>query len=241
MCGFLSLSLTLAAPHHTQIYSCEKRIERKVTSKSCSSGFISQNVLAACSFDMIFQYVAVGWEGSASDARVLRWATEEGGFQVPNGRYYLADSGYANSSKFLCPYRNHDYHLAQFNRRPIASRYSCPEELYNHRHAQLRNVIERTFGVLKMRFKILKCMPNYKYRKQTLIVMACCILHNFIKMENQPDFILDASANLVFSQNNASSVGLDEIPTANGANAGDITRTNIKTLYGEAGDVQTSK
>ncbi|KAJ4747225.1 nuclease [Rhynchospora pubera] len=118
---------------HIQAVVKKKKMERFRNRK----GFLSQNVLVACSFDMIFQYVAVGWKGSAADSRVLRWAIEEGGFNVPNGRYYLADSGYANSSKFLCPYRNNNYHLAQFNRRPISSCYTCPEELYNHRHAQL--------------------------------------------------------------------------------------------------------
>ncbi|XP_058078634.1 uncharacterized protein LOC131226960, partial [Magnolia sinica] len=34
-------------------------------------GFISQNVLASYSFDLTFQYVLTGWEGSASDSRIL--------------------------------------------------------------------------------------------------------------------------------------------------------------------------
>ncbi|XP_026408094.1 uncharacterized protein LOC113303285 [Papaver somniferum] len=32
-------------------------------------GFISQNVLVACSFDLQFHYVLAGWEGSAHDGR----------------------------------------------------------------------------------------------------------------------------------------------------------------------------
>lgn len=31
----------------------------------------TQNILAACSFDLKFTYVLAGWEGSASDSRVL--------------------------------------------------------------------------------------------------------------------------------------------------------------------------
>ena len=31
----------------------------------------TQNVLAACSFDLKFTYVLLGWEGSASDSRIL--------------------------------------------------------------------------------------------------------------------------------------------------------------------------
>ncbi|GMP41663.1 hypothetical protein CsSME_00011682 [Camellia sinensis var. sinensis] len=40
-------------------------------------------------------------------------------------------------------------------------RYHGPKELFNHRHSSLRNVIERTFGVLKQRFPLLKHMPRY--------------------------------------------------------------------------------
>ncbi|KAJ4764011.1 DDE family endonuclease [Rhynchospora pubera] len=161
--------------------------------------------------------------------RGLRWAVEEGGFDVPNGRYYLADSGYANTSKFICPFRNHNYHLAQFNRQPISSRYTVPEELYNHRHAQLRNVIERTFGVLKIRFKILDRMPAYKFRKQGLVVMACCIIHNFIKLQNAPDLFLDRSRNVaVPNDSNENLEPIEEISRGNESSAGEIIRNNIK-------------
>ncbi|XP_042487724.1 uncharacterized protein LOC122067929 [Macadamia integrifolia] len=34
-------------------------------------GDISQNILAACDFDMKYTYILSGWEGSASDARIL--------------------------------------------------------------------------------------------------------------------------------------------------------------------------
>ena len=35
-------------------------------------GLLSQNILAACSFDMKFTYILAGWEGSAHDSRVLQ-------------------------------------------------------------------------------------------------------------------------------------------------------------------------
>ncbi|KAK1275366.1 hypothetical protein QJS04_geneDACA000815 [Acorus gramineus] len=88
--------------------------KNKATRYRNRKGWISQNVMAACSFDLQFQYVAVGWEGSTADMRVLRWALESGGFSVPEGKYYLVDSGYANTDKFLAPYRSHRYHLSEF-------------------------------------------------------------------------------------------------------------------------------
>ena len=35
-------------------------------------GSLSQNVLAACTFDLQFIFIYPGWEGSASDSRVLQ-------------------------------------------------------------------------------------------------------------------------------------------------------------------------
>ncbi|CAN0857902.1 hypothetical protein LINGRAHAP2_LOCUS6982 [Linum grandiflorum] len=50
------------------------------------NGLLSQNVLAACSFDLKFHYVLAGWEGSASDLRVLNSAlTRRNKLQVPEG------------------------------------------------------------------------------------------------------------------------------------------------------------
>ena len=47
-------------------------------------GTISQNVLAACNFDLQFMYVLSGWEGSAHDSRVLNDAlTRRNGLKVP--------------------------------------------------------------------------------------------------------------------------------------------------------------
>jgi hypothetical protein len=37
-------------------------------------GTLSQNVMLACNFDLNFTFIPFGWEGSASDARVLRSA-----------------------------------------------------------------------------------------------------------------------------------------------------------------------
>ena len=47
-------------------------------------GNLSQNVVAACSFDMLFTYILAGWEGSTYDARVLRHAlSDAGAFEMP--------------------------------------------------------------------------------------------------------------------------------------------------------------
>jgi DDE superfamily endonuclease len=100
-------------------------------------GFMSQNVLAAVDFDMNFVYVFAGWEGAGHDNLFLRGAISRGNFDVPSDKYYLADLGYANTRNFITPYRNHPYHLRRFDELPKSRRYRCPEDFYNHKHAQL--------------------------------------------------------------------------------------------------------
>jgi hypothetical protein len=67
-------------------------------------GWPSQNVLAACTFDLKFVDVLAGWEGSASDAGIFSDAVCKD-FKIPEGKYYLGDAGYALNSKCLTPYR----------------------------------------------------------------------------------------------------------------------------------------
>uniref|UniRef100_A0A8I6XM33 DDE Tnp4 domain-containing protein n=1 Tax=Hordeum vulgare subsp. vulgare TaxID=112509 RepID=A0A8I6XM33_HORVV len=69
--------------------------------------------MVACDFDLNFTFISCGWEGSATDARVLHSALNRG-FKVPKGMFYLVDGGYANTTYFLAPYRGVRYHLKEF-------------------------------------------------------------------------------------------------------------------------------
>jgi len=71
---------------------------------------ISQNVLGVVNFDMTFQYILAGWEGSAHDGRVLRDAKMKG-LPCPFGKFYLGDAAYALTRQCLTPYRGIRYHL----------------------------------------------------------------------------------------------------------------------------------
>jgi hypothetical protein len=61
------------------------------------------------------------------------------------------------------------------------------KELFNLRHAQARNVIERIFGVLKQRFRILLLPPHYPLDFQPRIPTALCALQNFIQEINRDE------------------------------------------------------
>ncbi|KAL5762226.1 hypothetical protein ACOSP7_018490 [Xanthoceras sorbifolium] len=139
-----------------------------------------------CNFDLEFIYVLSGWEGSAHDSKVLSDAlSRRNGLKVPQGKYFLVDCGFPNRCQFLAPFRGVRYHLQDFNgqgRHPENA-----NELFNLRHASLRNVIERIFGIFKSRFTIFKTAPLFPYKTQAELVLACAGLHNFLRKECRSD------------------------------------------------------
>jgi hypothetical protein len=95
-------------------------------------------------------------------------------FHVCAGKYYLVDSGYPNRKGYLAPYKGQKYHISEWQ--PIGSK-----EVFNYAHSSLRNVIERLFGVLKMKWRVLLSLPSFSLTKQSKIIIACMTLHNFIR------------------------------------------------------------
>jgi hypothetical protein len=126
---------------------------------------ITTNVLGVCDRQMKFLYVLAGWEGSASDSRILCDAmSREDSFVVPSGKYYLVDAGYTNGPGFRAPYRSTRYHLNEWAIQ--GNNPSTARELFNLRHATARNVIERTFVLLKMRWAILRTSSYFDLENQ---------------------------------------------------------------------------
>ncbi|KAG5016968.1 hypothetical protein JHK85_023104 [Glycine max] len=149
---------------------------------------ISTNVLVACGPDLRFIYVLPGWEGSAGDSRVLRDALRrQNKLEIPTGKYFLVDAGYTNGPGFLAPYRGTRYHLNEW----IGNTPQSYKELFNLRHASARNAIERSFGILKKRWSILRTPSFFDIKTQIRIINACFVLHNFIRDEQQTDQLLE--------------------------------------------------
>jgi hypothetical protein len=83
-------------------------------------GFISQNCLFICDFDLKFIYTLTGWEGSATDARIWEDArTNYDSLNIPPGKYFLADAGFPSCDELLVPYRGVRYHLAEWGRASV--------------------------------------------------------------------------------------------------------------------------
>ncbi|KAH9688209.1 DDE Tnp4 domain-containing protein [Citrus sinensis] len=153
-------------------------------------GIPTQNVMAACDFNMCFTFAWAGWEGTAHDTRIFLEALRRENLHFPHpptGKYYLVDAGYPHMTGYLGPYKGERYHLPDFRR---GSQPRGKKEIFNHAHSSLRCTIERTFGVWKNRWKILRQMPSFPFSKQVKIVIASMVLHNFIRRyaDNDQEF-----------------------------------------------------
>ena len=84
------------------------------------------------------------------------------------GKYYLGDAGYTNGPGFLTPFRSTRYHLKEWV--SSAQQPKSDEELYNLRHSRARNVVERTFGLWKKRFAILRTASFFDIEDQVTYV-----------------------------------------------------------------------
>jgi hypothetical protein len=69
------------------------------------------------------------------------------------------------------------YHLSEYG---LRNRPTNAREMFNPRHSSLRVAIERAFGALKNRFRILDNKPFHPFKTQVKLVLAFCILHNWI-------------------------------------------------------------
>ncbi|KAJ1204244.1 hypothetical protein NDU88_008025 [Pleurodeles waltl] len=136
----------------------------------------SMNVQVVCLADQYISHLNAKFPGSVHDAYVMRnssipYVMEQLQRQCV---WLIGDSGYPNLTWLLTPVRNPR---------------TRAEERYNEAHGRTRRVIERTFGLLKARFRCLHMTGGslmYSPKKVCHIIVACCMLHNLALRRQVP-------------------------------------------------------
>ena len=95
----------------------------------------------------------------------------------------------------MSPYLSVRYHLKEFSDRPPKN----AQELFHLRHSSLRTTIERGFGILKKRFRVLDAKSFWSFETQVKVVLACCVVHNHIMGVEPNDHIMEDAMNQVES------------------------------------------
>lgn len=138
-------------------------------------GYFSLNVQMVCDANLKIRDIVCRWPGSAHDNHIFNNSAIKTRFE--NGEFgncvLLGDRGYA---------------LRHYVQVPMENPHNQVEILYNESQIRTRNVVERTFGVLKRRFPILSLGIRGKGQLPEIITVACAILHNIARDFNEAHF-----------------------------------------------------
>lgn len=152
-----------------------------------------------CDHDMKIRAVDARYPGSSHDAFIWNVSRARHNFL---GKYesgdrtskLLGDCGYGIEPFLLTPYRNPCYNSKEYK--------------FNMAHSSARNIVERTIGVLKSRFRCLMSTLHYHPEKVVQIINSCCALHNICrsyKVQNNEDDITltahDSDDNVILPSN----------------------------------------
>ncbi|XP_061395895.1 putative nuclease HARBI1 [Musca vetustissima] len=162
-------------------------------------GYFSLNV---CDHKMRIRFLDARYAGSAHDSliwndSIVKRVLQERYTNGERNTWLLGDAGYPLQPYLMTPYRS--------------TVEGSPEAIFNTKHAKARNIVERTIGVLKNRFRCLLGARQLHYApsKATKLTNVCAALHN-ICIDYGIDSIEDIVQDAGYSAENSQPVDVHE-------------------------------
>lgn len=87
---------------------------------------------------------------------------------------FLGDEAFSLREDFLKPFSQTELNVER--------------KIFNYRLSRARRVIENVFGILSNRFRIFHSSINLKLENTEKVVMAWCVLHNFLCKKRQHNY-----------------------------------------------------
>ncbi|XP_044759780.1 protein ALP1-like [Coccinella septempunctata] len=151
--------ITIKAPRtHPEVYVCRKK-------------FHAITLQAICDHTLKFTDCFAGYPASVNDYRIFKnsdiyKSLIENPLQYfPNNEYIIGDKAYPAKQWCISPYINRgDLCQVQIN--------------FNTQLSRVRQCIERSFALLKGRFRRLKYLDMNRIDLIPATILACCVLHN---------------------------------------------------------------
>ena len=162
---------------HTEIRAPTECPEDYVNRK----GFHSIQLQAVVDSSLRFTDIFVGYPGSVHDARVF---SNSPLFRVSEHAGIFPEEGSKNISGVdvnVVIIGDSAYPLLPWLLKPFPESPTMPDERrnFNYKHSSTRMVVERSFGMLKGRWRCLsKCLDD-NVQNANATIISCCTLHNY--------------------------------------------------------------
>ncbi|KAJ8928126.1 hypothetical protein NQ314_019352 [Rhamnusium bicolor] len=157
------------------------------------TNFYSIILMALVDSNYEFIYDDVGKQGRLSNSGAIEWTKfyqllKTGNLKCPPKNanvvglnfVIIDDESFALYPHFLRPYSQGEL--------------TYDRKVFNYRLSRARNVAEDAFGMLAARFRVLHRMINITDpNKIKYIVLACCVLHNFLRRNSNTYYSVQSS------------------------------------------------
>nr|CAG8508278.1 12207_t:CDS:2 [Entrophospora candida] len=180
-------------------------------------GYYSIVLQAIVDSNKKFIDIFVGFPGSSHDSRIFLNSpiyhqinnsinNLDGRYMIPSQFHLLGDGGYPNLNWILTPYRDNGSLTRQ-------------ETYFNLCHSRTRIKVEQSFGLLKSRWRCLLTTFEVSIELVSLIISACCILHNICE---------ERFENIDIGEIVPDNERVELISNNEGSNSGNVERNRIK-------------
>lgn len=142
-------------------------------------GFHSMVLMAVANANYEFLYVHFGTNGRISDGGVI----ENTGFNnlLTNDLLHLPDINPTNDLPYVFV-SDEAFALRENFLKPYSVKMlDHDKRVFNYRLSRARRVVENVFGILVARFGVFQKKINLSPGNIDAVVMACCVLHNFLR------------------------------------------------------------
>lgn len=150
---------------------------RDAASYICRKNYPAIHLQAVCDARCLFTHCYAGYAGSVHDARVFRnsplarFIQRENEY-FPFNSHLIGDAAYPIHTQVMVPFRDNGHLTAR-------------QKNFNFCLSSTRMAIEKAFGLLKTRFRILlDCLPLTNINKIPEFIIACCVMHNICILQN---------------------------------------------------------
>jgi hypothetical protein len=134
-------------------------------------GYHSIILQCVCREDLRFTHCFAGWPGSCHDSRVLRNTDlYQNAINFCQDAHLIGDGGFPVKEWLMTPYRDNG-HLTD------------RQKHYNYCLSSTRQVVERSFGLLKGRFRRLQNIDICDVEEVVKVCISGCTLHNICILE----------------------------------------------------------